>query len=305
MDRANYRPISNLSTVSKWVECLVLVSLRPQLLASVNFNLLQSVYCIGHSTEMVIIKIMDDFYTGINSKQLTILVSLDISAAFIICHSKLLQRLWSMFYCTQMDWFVCIKSSTICQYGSVLSTNYILYIRSTTDIRPQAVAFCYIGVANFWCHSQSWSVSSIRWCWWHATLLQLKQKQHQIATCTALVMLQMPRCTYTRRRSACTATLAASQLPCRAQDCSQSVNIWSTSLSCWLVDPSAASSCYEIPRSLSSSSARAKQSNLISRFGYASPPIWNLLQPDLWIKETVPVFKTGLKTYMFLSAYGC
>ena len=39
-------------------------------------------------------------------------------------------------------------------------------------------------------------------------------------------------------------------------------------------------------------------------FRYASPSIWNLLQPDLRIKETVPAFKTGLKTYMFLSAYG-
>ena len=39
-------------------------------------------------------------------------------------------------------------------------------------------------------------------------------------------------------------------------------------------------------------------------FRYAAPLIWNLLPPDLRIKETIPVFKTGLKTYMFLSAYG-
>ena len=43
---------------------------------------------------MVIIKILDDFYNGINNKQLTILVSRDISVEFdTICHSKLLQRL--------------------------------------------------------------------------------------------------------------------------------------------------------------------------------------------------------------------
>ena len=40
-------------------------------------------------------------------------------------------------------------------------------------------------------------------------------------------------------------------------------------------------------------------------FRYASSSIWNLLPPDLLIKETVPAFKTGVKTYMFLSAYEC
>ena len=69
----------------------MLVRLRPHLLASGNFNPLQSAYHTGYSTETVIIKILDDFYYGINNKQLTILVSLDILAAFdIICNSKLL-----------------------------------------------------------------------------------------------------------------------------------------------------------------------------------------------------------------------
>ena len=39
-------------------------------------------------------------------------------------------------------------------------------------------------------------------------------------------------------------------------------------------------------------------------FRYVAPSIRNLLPPDLRIKETVPAFKTGLQTYMFLSAYG-
>ena len=40
-------------------------------------------------------------------------------------------------------------------------------------------------------------------------------------------------------------------------------------------------------------------------FRYAAPSIWNLLPPDLRIKETVPAFKTGLNTqyYMFLQDY--
>ena len=95
---ANDWPIPNLSTVSRLVECLVLVHIRLHLLASVNFKPLQSAYRTGHSTKMPIIQILDDFYTGTNNKQLTILVSLDISAAFdTICHTKLLQRLCDVF----------------------------------------------------------------------------------------------------------------------------------------------------------------------------------------------------------------
>ena len=47
----NYRPISNLSTISKLMERLVLCRLRPHLLSSGNFNSLQSAYRTGHSTE--------------------------------------------------------------------------------------------------------------------------------------------------------------------------------------------------------------------------------------------------------------
>ena len=87
-DPANYRPIANLSTDSKLDERLELVRLRSHLLALGNFNSLQSAYRNGSSTKTVIIKILDDFYAGINNQQLTILVSLDRSAACdIICHN--------------------------------------------------------------------------------------------------------------------------------------------------------------------------------------------------------------------------
>ena len=39
-------------------------------------------------------------------------------------------------------------------------------------------------------------------------------------------------------------------------------------------------------------------------FRYAAPSIWNLLPPNLRIKESVLTFKIGLKTYMFLPDYG-
>ena len=90
----NYRPISNLSTVSKLIERLALCRLRPHLLSSGNFNPLQSAYRNGHSTETALLCVLDNIYKSIDSLQLTTVVCLDISAAFdTISHSTLLQRL--------------------------------------------------------------------------------------------------------------------------------------------------------------------------------------------------------------------
>ena len=100
---ANYRPISNLHTVSKIIERLVLVRLKPHLLATGNFNPLQSAYHSGHSTETALQGILDSFYKAIDGKKLTVMISLDISAAFdTINHVKLLSRFRDEFGVTDM-----------------------------------------------------------------------------------------------------------------------------------------------------------------------------------------------------------
>jgi len=78
----NYRPISNLSTVSKILERLVLTRLRPHLLESTNFSKYQSAYQKGHSTETALLEILDGVYTAADDKQVTVLTSLDLSALF-------------------------------------------------------------------------------------------------------------------------------------------------------------------------------------------------------------------------------
>ena len=54
----NYRPISNLSTVSKVLERLVLARLRPHLTNSTNFSKQQSAYRQGHSTETTLLDVL-------------------------------------------------------------------------------------------------------------------------------------------------------------------------------------------------------------------------------------------------------
>jgi len=79
---ANYRPISNLPTVSKVLKRLVLARLRPHLLSSANFSQFQSACRKGHSTETALLEVLDGVFTAADDKQVTVLIGLDLSAAF-------------------------------------------------------------------------------------------------------------------------------------------------------------------------------------------------------------------------------
>jgi hypothetical protein len=95
---ANYRPISNLNNISKLLERLFLARFQPHVVGSHNFNNLQSAYRPHHSTETALLLTLDSIYTAADKSQPTLLVSLDLSAAFdTIDHSVLLSRLNTSF----------------------------------------------------------------------------------------------------------------------------------------------------------------------------------------------------------------
>jgi len=72
----NYRPISNLSTVSKVLERLVLARLRPgDLTNSKNISKRQSAYRQGHSTETALFDVLDSVHTAADSKEVTCLLA--------------------------------------------------------------------------------------------------------------------------------------------------------------------------------------------------------------------------------------
>jgi len=92
---ANYRPI-----VSKVLERLVLARLRPHLLSSSNFSQFQSAYRKGHSTETALLEVLDGVFPAADDKQVTVLIGLDLSAAFdTVDHRLLLDRLRLEFVC--------------------------------------------------------------------------------------------------------------------------------------------------------------------------------------------------------------
>ena len=91
---ANYRPISNLNTISKILEKLFSSRLKKHIKTSVNINPFQSAYPQFHTTETALLRILNDVYTSVDGKRITILVSLDLSAAFdTLDHSTLFHRL--------------------------------------------------------------------------------------------------------------------------------------------------------------------------------------------------------------------
>lgn len=93
-DPANFRPISNLNTIGKLLERLILNRLQPHLAKSPCFNRYQSAYRTGHSTETALLRITDNVLRAIDNKRATILVELDLSAAFdMIDHQLLIRRL--------------------------------------------------------------------------------------------------------------------------------------------------------------------------------------------------------------------
>ena len=75
-DPSSYRPISNLNTISKIIERLVLKRITSHVHVT-SVDHLQSAYRRFYSTETALLKITDDIYEGFNAGQLTLLVALD------------------------------------------------------------------------------------------------------------------------------------------------------------------------------------------------------------------------------------
>ena len=78
----NYRPVSNLSFLSKLIERLVLKRLNAHMLENDLVIEEQSGYKKGHSTETLLIKITNDLLIASDKDTASVLLLLDLSAAF-------------------------------------------------------------------------------------------------------------------------------------------------------------------------------------------------------------------------------
>lgn len=78
----NYRPVSNLSFISKIIEKVVASRLLEHMKKNCLLDPLQSAYREGHSTETALLKVHNDIVTAIDKGSGVFLVLLDLSAAF-------------------------------------------------------------------------------------------------------------------------------------------------------------------------------------------------------------------------------
>ena len=152
-DLKNYRPISNLSTISKILEKCVSNQLNEYLNVNDLHCSIQSGYRQGHSCETLLIKMNDDLIKEADKNNLIAVVLLDLSAAFdAIDHEILLKKLkvmygiksfslkWFQSYLKDRSFSVIIKSAKsgieIILYGvpqgSILGP--ILFILFTKDL---------------------------------------------------------------------------------------------------------------------------------------------------------------------------
>ncbi|XP_054605029.1 uncharacterized protein [Nothobranchius furzeri] len=123
----NYRPISTLPFTSKLLEKVVYQQLVSHLADSDLFEVFQSGFRSGHSTESALLRVLNDIYLSLDQGTSVLLLLLDLTAAFdTVDHVILLDRLerWVGIKGSALDWFRSyLQNRTFCvKLGDVFSS---------------------------------------------------------------------------------------------------------------------------------------------------------------------------------------
>ena len=89
----NFRPISNLSFVSKLAERVAAYQIQSYLNEHDLFPSLQSAYRRHHNTETALLKVKNDILMNMENQKVTLLVLLDLSAEFDTVDPRMLSSL--------------------------------------------------------------------------------------------------------------------------------------------------------------------------------------------------------------------
>src|SRR6218665_2658694 len=93
-DPSNYRPIANVTFLSKIIERIAPSQLAADLEVNKLLPVSHSCFRKGHSTEPLLLCLLSDIYGAVDRSQLTLLALFDMSAAFdTVDHEILLKRL--------------------------------------------------------------------------------------------------------------------------------------------------------------------------------------------------------------------
>ena len=90
----NYRPVTNLVLISKLVERVVQIRLEDHMIRNSLLTTKNYAYRKAHSTELLLLKVVNDLYSSFDMNMPSVVVLLDLSAAFdTVDHNKLLSIL--------------------------------------------------------------------------------------------------------------------------------------------------------------------------------------------------------------------
>ena len=112
-DLKNYRPISQIPTLSKLLERVVTIQLKDFLYSNNSIDNYQSAYRTNHSTETTVIDVLDSIISSLDNNNHTQLLLLDLSSAFdTLDHDILKHRLIEIgIINTALDWMMSFVSN--------------------------------------------------------------------------------------------------------------------------------------------------------------------------------------------------
>ena len=132
-DVKNYRPVSNLTFVSKVVERLVSERLVGFLQENNLMPVEQSAYRKHHSTETALLRVISDLLSSMDKQEVTLLGLLDLNAAFdCVDHDILLARLERTFGITEsaLNWirsFLLDRTQQVTYRGQMSAVMKLIY----------------------------------------------------------------------------------------------------------------------------------------------------------------------------------
>ena len=137
----NYWPVSNLCFIAKIREKLVLSQVSSYLNSHNVYNTLQSEYCPGHSTEIALLKVVNDLFLSLNKGNMSVLALLDFSSASdTIGHSIRVHHLHTDFGFTDTA-FQWLSSCLTDHTHNISLSNHCSAFASTHSGVPQGSVF--------------------------------------------------------------------------------------------------------------------------------------------------------------------